>query len=233
MIRVFGLVPARGGSKGVPRKNVRLLAGKPLLQYTAEAALGATRLSRVLLSTEDDEIAKIGRGCGLEVPFLRPGDLAQDDTPSLPVVQHAFRWMEAAGERFDAVCLLQPTSPFRRAMDIDACIELLESSGADAVATVRPVPHTYHPHWTYFEVHGFLRLSTGAGDPIPRRQELPPAFHRDGSICVTRRDVLLETGSLYGNRLLGHVTDAGPCLDLDDADDWTHAEQLLQGMVHA
>ena len=229
MIRVFGLVPARGGSKGVPRKNVRLLAGKPLLQYTAEAALGATRLSRVLLSTEDEEIASVGRRCGLEVPFLRPVELARDDTPSLPVVQHAVRWMETTGERFDAVCLLQPTSPLRRAEDIDACISLLEGSGADAVVTVRPVPLMYNPHWTYVQrADGSLELSTGERSPIPRRQDLPPAFHRDGSISVTRCEVVLERDSLYGECLRGYVANGVPWVDLDDVGDWAHAEELVQ-----
>src|SRR5262249_19025072 len=140
LMKVLGLIPARGGSKGVPRKNIRLLCGKPLLQYTAEAALAALRLSSFILSTEDEEIVEIGRFCGLETPFLRPSELAEDDTPMLYVVQHALRWMENNGRCFDAVCLLQPTNPLRRAEDIDACIELLEASDADAVMTILPVP---------------------------------------------------------------------------------------------
>jgi CMP-N-acetylneuraminic acid synthetase len=112
--RVLGLIPARAGSKGVPRKNLKLLCGKPLLEYTAEAALAASRLSRVILSTEDEEIAEAGRRCGLEVPFLRPSELAADESPMLPVAQHAMGRLESAGDRFDALCLLQPTNPLRR-----------------------------------------------------------------------------------------------------------------------
>src|SRR5689334_14541306 len=100
---VLGLIPARGGSKGIPRKNIRPLGGKPLLQYTAEAALASRRLTHVALSTDDEEIARVGRACGLDVPFLRPAELAQDATPMLPVVQHTLRWFEARGRRFDAV----------------------------------------------------------------------------------------------------------------------------------
>ena len=111
---VVGIVPARGGSKGIPRKNIAPLLGKPLLAYTAEAALAARRLARVILSTDDDEIAEVGRRCGLEVLFMRPPELARDDTPMLPVVQHAVRWLEERGDRYDAVCLLQPTNPLRR-----------------------------------------------------------------------------------------------------------------------
>jgi CMP-N-acetylneuraminic acid synthetase len=226
-MRVLGIVPARGGSKGIPGKNVRPLGGKPLLVHTAEAALAARRLSRVVLTTDDERIAEIGRGCGLEVPFLRPAELAMDDTPTLPVLQHAVTELEKTGDRFDAVCLLQPTSPFRRAGDIDGCIELLETEGLDAVVSVLPVPPEHNPHWVYFrDGEGLLRLATGEDQPIPRRQELPPAFHRDGSVYVTRRDVLMEENSLYGRRLGGFLADSRS-VNLDTPADWERAERLF------
>ena len=227
-MKVLGLVPARGGSKGVPGKNIRLLGGKPLLQYTAEAALAARLLSRVILSTENEEIARVGEECGLEVPFYRPPRLAADDTPMLPVVQHAVSWMEDQGERFDAVCLLQPTNPLRRSEDIDACIRLLETTGADAVVTILPVPAEHNPHWVYFENgSGLLRLSTGEASPISRRQELPPAYHREGSVYVTRRNVLMNENSLYGKRLAGHLIEAESSVNIDRPSDWDRAEELL------
>ncbi len=226
-MRVLGIVPARGGSKGIPGKNVRPLGGKPLLVHTAEAALAARLLSRVVLTTDDERIAEVGRGCGLEVPFLRPAELAMDDTPTLPVLQHAVAELEKTGDRFDAVCLLQPTSPFRRAGDIDGCIELLESAGLDAVVSVLPVPPEHNPHWVYFrEGDGLLRLATGEDQPIPRRQELPPAFHRDGSVYVTRRNVLMEGNSLYGRRLGGYLADSRS-VNLDTPADWERAERLF------
>ena len=229
MIRVLGLIPARGGSKGVPGKNIKLLAGKPLLAYTAAAALAAQHLSRVVLSTDDEQIAAVGRACDIEVPFLRPAELAQDHSPTLPVVQHALRTLEAAGEQFDAVCLLQPTNPLRRAVDIDACITLFAREQADSVVTVLPVPAEYNPHWVYFRAaDGSLRLSTGESTPIPRRQALPPAFHREGSVYVTRRDVILEENSLYGQRVLGVELDPARSVNIDTPDDWAHAEALLQ-----
>jgi CMP-N-acetylneuraminic acid synthetase len=231
-MRVLGLVPARGGSKGVPRKNVRLLAGKPLLQWTAEAALAATRLDRVVLSTDDEEIADVGRRCGLDVPFLRPAELARDDTPTLPVVRHALSWVEERGSRYDAVCLLQPTSPFRSARDIDACIELLEESTADAVVTTLRVPSEYNPHWVYLrQGDGLLRLATGESQPIARRQLLPPAFHRDGSIYVTRRSAIVDGDSLYGARVVGYELDASRSVNIDDLDDWRRAEAMLAGVA--
>ena len=146
-MRVLGLIPARGGSKGVPGKNIKLLGGHPLLDYTARAALASRCLARVILSTDDEAIAAVGRSAGIEVPFLRPGELATDQAPTLPVIQHAVRYLEGQGDSFDAICLLQPTNPFRRPEDIDACIDLLEARKADAVVSVLPVPAEFNPHW--------------------------------------------------------------------------------------
>ena len=227
-MRILGIIPARGGSKGIPRKNIRPLCGKPLLQYTAEAARAAKRLSRVILSTEDEEIAVLGRCCGVEVPFLRPQELAADATPTLPVIQHAVEWLERHGEHFDAVCLLEPTSPFRQPGTIDACIDLLAQTGADSVVTVLPVPPEYNPHWVYFrDDQGLLRLSTGEDAPISRRQLLPPAFHREGSVYVTRRDVLMEKNSLYGSKVAGYPMHPSRSVNIDTMADWERAEAFL------
>ena len=228
-MRVLGLIPARGGSKGVPRKNVRLLNGRPLLAYTADAAFAAHRLTRVILSTDNEEIASVGRELGLEVPFIRPSILAQDDTPMLPVVQHALRTIEAAGPAYHAVCILQPTAPFRRPEDIDGCIDLLDRQSADAVITVRPVPPEFNPHWVYLaDPNGVLHLSVGGREPLARRQVLPPAYHRDGSVYVTRRDIVLERNSLYGERLYGYEMSSPTHENIDTPDDLARAERLLR-----
>jgi CMP-N-acetylneuraminic acid synthetase len=227
-MRVLGLVPARGGSKGIPRKNIRLLAGKPLLAYTAEAALAARSLARVVLSTDDAEIAETGRRYGLEVPFFRPAELADDTAPTLPVVQHAIAALEAAGDRFDAVCLLQPTNPLRQPRQIDEAIELLEARGATAVVSVLPVPAEHNPHWVYFQTAaGLLRLSTGEDAPITRRQELPPAFHREGSIYASRRDTVMLENSLYGASVVGYLIAAESSVNIDHESDWERAEALV------
>ncbi len=223
-MRVLGLIPARGGSTGVPGKNTRLLGGRPLLAYTADAALAARRLTRVVLTTEDADIAALGADLGLEVPFLRPAELAADDTPMLAVLQHALLTLADA---FDAVCLLQPTSPFRPAGLVDRCIALLESSGADAVATMLPVPPEHNPHWVWLrEPGGDLRLSTGDASPIARRQDLPPALHREGSVYVLRADGI-RRGDPYGDRLEAVVLDPATSVNIDDLDDWARAEALL------
>lgn len=227
-MKALGIIPARGGSKGILRKNIQLLCGKPLIQYTAEAALKAQRLSRVILSTEDEEIAAVGRSCGLEVPFMRPVELAKDDAPTLPVLQHAVQWLEDQGDRYDFICLLQPTNPLRRAEDIDACLAMLEHGDFDSVVSVLPVPLEYNPHWVYLqEEDGLLRLSTNENMPIPRRQELPPAFHREGSIYATRRDVLMNEDSLYGRRVAGYLMDSATSVNIDGSKDWKLAEDLL------
>lgn len=228
-MNVIGLIPARAGSKGVPRKNIRVLGGKPLLWYTAQAALASRRLSPVILSTDDPEIAAIGRSYGLQVPFLRPAELGTDSMPMLPVVRHAVAALEAANQHIDAVCLLQPTAPFRAAGLIDACIDLLVDSGADSVVTMKEVPHEYHPHWVYFaDEQGLFHLSTGEAQPTSRRQDLPTAFHREGSVYVTRRDVVMEGNSLYGDRLVGYrIEPEAASVGIDTMADWARAEATI------
>jgi CMP-N-acetylneuraminic acid synthetase len=227
-MRVLGLVPARGGSKGVPRKNIKPLGGKPLLAWTAEAALGSKQLARVVLTTDDEEIAEVGRAVGLDVPFLRPADLAGDKVPTLPVVQHAVRWLEERGDRFDAICLLQPTNPLRTTATIDGCIELFERTGADSLVTTLRVPAEYNPHWVYFEQpDGGLQLATGEATPIPRRQDLPAAFHREGSVYLTRRDILVNLSTLYGSRVVGYEVEPSTAVNIDTVEDWQRAEALL------
>lgn len=227
-MKVLGIIPARGGSKGVPRKNIRLLAGKSLLAYSVESSLAAKRLDHVILSTDDIEIAETGRSLGVDVPFIRPAELSDDKVPTFPVVVHAVRYMADLGMHFDAVCLLQPTNPFRTAKDIDACIELLETTGADSVVSVLRVPHQYNPKWVYWQNdRGEMTLSTGESSPVARRQDLPPAFHRDGTIYVTRRSVLDEYGNLYGERVQGYELVPARSVNIDTIDDWELAEKML------
>jgi CMP-N-acetylneuraminic acid synthetase len=228
--RVLGLVPARGGSKAIPRKNARKLGSRYLLHYTADAAYKSDCLSRVVISTDDAEIAEIGRQCGLEVPFIRPADLARDDTPMIEVAKHAIAALAAAGQEFEALCLLQPTSPLRSAETIRRCVMSLWESNADSVVSVRPVPAEFNPHWVYFlDQENFLRISTGESEPIPARQLLPPAFHRDGSVFVVRTNVLMGTDSLYGRRAVGVLSPPSEACDLDTLEQWEELEVRIIG----
>ncbi len=227
-MRVLGVIPARGGSKGIPDKNLRLLKGKPILQYTIESARSARCLSRLILTTDSEAIAEEGRRLGVEVPFLRPAELGRDDTPMAPVVRHAVRFLESNGDHFEAVCLLQPTSPLRRAEYIDGCYELLTSNQADTVLTVLPVPHRYNPFWLYLERDdGWLEPALGKCE-IGTRQELPPCYLREGSVYLFRRQVLRDRDSLFGERTLGYPVDPGRSVNLDSLEDWERAEQLLE-----
>ncbi|HEY5153464.1 MAG TPA: acylneuraminate cytidylyltransferase family protein [Acidimicrobiales bacterium] len=227
-MRALGLIPARGGSQGVPGKNLRPLAGRPLLAYTARDAL-ASGLDRVVLSTDDEAIATVGRELGLDVPFLRPAELATSEAPTLGVVRHAIDVLAAAGDDYDAVCLLQPTSPVRAPGLIDECLARLAASGADSVVTVRPVPLEFHPDWVYhLDADGGLALASGAAEPVTRRQDLTAAYHRDGAVYVTRTEVV-QAGSLYGHRVVGVVA-AGPSVNIDTEDDFRRAEALAQAL---
>jgi len=226
-MKILGIIPARGGSKGVPGKNIKLLNGKPLLAYTAKSALTAKGLTKVVLSTDDTKIADIGRSLGLEVPFLRPADLAQDSSPTLPVIQHALDFYEKLGEKFDAVCLLEATSPFRYKGLIDDSISRFQSLDADALVSVLPIPATYNPHWSFEpDSSGYLHIATGETTIIPRRQELPKAFHRDGAIYLTKSNIIKE-GSLYG-RTLAFLENNSKCyVNIDTQQDWDEAEHWL------
>jgi CMP-N,N'-diacetyllegionaminic acid synthase len=228
-MRVLGLIPARGGSKGVPRKNIYLVAGKPLLQYTAQAALAARRLDRVVLSTEDEEIAKLGACSGLEVPFLRPTELAQDTTPMLPVVQHAVRALEIAGDHFDAICLLQPTSPLRRASDIDEAVGLLERTRADSVISFVEVGHWHPAHMKYLTDDGRV-IHPPFADEVEgrRRQDLRKLYLSDGSIYLTRTAVVMERNSLQGDHCQALLIKQERACDIDTPFDLFIAEQLLK-----
>jgi len=226
---VLGIVPARGGSKGIKRKNIRLLDGKPLIAYTANAARQSAGLSRVLLSTDDPEIAEIGKSVGIDVPFLRPAELALDSVPMIEVVLHAIRWAQSRGDHYDAICLLQPTSPLRSANTIDRCIARLWKGDVDCVVSVRPVPAEYNPHWVYFETpDGLLQPSMADGEPIPARQLLPPAYHRDGSVFTAKTRSVLAHGSLYGTKTVGVLSPEEEAFDLDTEDQWELLERKLK-----
>jgi len=228
-VNVLGLIPARGGSKAILGKNIAQLAGKPLLAYSCEAALSSQRLSRVILNTDDPEIAEVGRVCGVDVPFMRPDDLAEDDTPILPVIQHALTWLqEQQNFIVDIVVLLQPTSPLRQAEHIDTAVDLLMESGADTVVSVVAVPHNFNPvsvmcldeqgHLTPFEV----------GPLILRRQDKPRVFARNGPAVLAIRRETIESGRLYGDVVLPLEMNRIESIDIDDADDLAMAEFWLQ-----
>jgi len=202
---ILAIVPARGGSKRIPRKNIALCANKPLLAWTAEAAAASSAIDRVILSTDDDEVARVGREWGLEVPFLRPEAISDDEAPTLPLMQHALVWAEENIGEIEALVLLQPTSPLRKAAHIDEAVELFRSKGAETVVSIVESPHQFHPlKAVEIAENGELRDFLGENDPIRNRRSVDEdrVYGRNGpSILVVRPD-LVRDGELYGNPTL-------------------------------
>jgi CMP-N-acetylneuraminic acid synthetase len=231
LTNILGLIPARGGSKSIPRKNLVPLAGRPLLSYTCDAALESRALNRVVMSTDDPEIAAVGRKCGVETPFERPRELSADVTPSLDVARHAVTWLETHEHwRADVVVLLQPTSPLRRARHIDEAIAQLDSAGADSVVSVVPVPHRFSPY-TVMELDGG-RLRAFWKEPTSfdrfRRQDLPVLYARNGpALLVSRASVIFDHESFYGPLTVPYFMSEEESVDINPPLDLRIAECLL------
>lgn len=227
----LALIPARGGSKSIPRKNIRLLGGHPLLAYSVAAGLAARHIGRVVVSTDDPDIAEVARQYGAEVPFTRPGALAQDDTADLPVFQHALKWLDTHEKyRPDIVVQLRPTSPFRRVWQIDRSVELLvDDPAADAVRTVVAPFQNPYKMWR-IAASDYLEPLLSAEFPEPYnlpRQQLPPVYWQTGYVDAARRTTILEKNSMTGDRIRPLITDPGEWIDIDSEDDWRWAERLL------
>jgi len=231
-MRVLAVIPARGGSKGIPDKNLARVCGRPLLAYTADAAKASTRVTRTIVSTDDDRIAECARSLGLEVPFMRPASLAGDETPMLPVLQHALDAMDARGFAADAVVLLQPTSPLRRAEHIDAAIDSLERAGADSVVSVVEVPHQFNPVSVMRIEDGWLKPFLDA-PTVTRRQDKPRVFARNGPAVLAVLANVVKGGSLYGTRSWPLGMSAEESLDVDTAWDLRLVEAVLSARASA
>lgn len=216
---ILGLIPARGGSKGIPRKNVRQIAGKPLIAWTIEAALTTGALDRVVVTTDDPEIAEVALAHGADVPFLRPADLARDETPGIDPVLHALDLLPG----FDTVVLLQPTSPLRTAGDIAAAIALADAGELPNVVSVTDATHA---GWT-FAVDARGVIDVDARDLPLRRQDLPPQFALNGAIYVASSDRLRADRSFLVAGTIGFAMPADRSVDIDTMYDWRIAEMLL------
>ncbi len=226
-MKILGLIPARGGSKGIPKKNIKLLGKLPLIDYTINSAKESQLLTDIVISTDDEEIAIAAEVSGYKPPFVRPVEFALDTSTSLEVVQHAIEYFESQNIFFDAVCLLQPTNPFRQKGFIDKAIEKFISSKADCLVSVLEMPHEYNPHWAFEEAEsGLLRIATGESQIIPRRQDLPKSFYRDGSIYITKTSVI-KKGSLYGKKIAYIENNPQFHVNIDTMKDWERAEKLL------
>jgi CMP-N,N'-diacetyllegionaminic acid synthase len=226
-MQILGYIPARGGSKGVPGKNKKILGKLPLISYTIKAAQHSKLLSEIFVSTDDIEISSIAQSHGINVPRLRPAELAQDNSPIVPVIQNDIAYLENSGKYFDYIAILQPTNPFKAVSLIDTCIVEILQAGADTLFSTTDVPEKYNPHWTFeLNEEGFLKLSTLEKAIITRRQLLPKAVIREGSIYIFKRN-LLDQHTIYGPRIIGHSIDSHDTVNIDTPDDWNEAEMKL------
>lgn len=228
-MNVLGLITARGGSKGIPKKNLATCGGEPLLFWTCKAARAARCLSRRVISTDDPDIAAYASSQGIEVPFMRPPELANDTASSIAVAQHALAMLAQQGWRTDILVLLQPTSPLRTAAHIDAAYDELRPD-ADAVVSVVEVPHRFKP-WAVMRLDGALLHDYHVGE-LPfertRRQGQPVLYARNGPAVIVTRSSVIEGGSFYGERCAPYVMNTFDSVDIDDVDDLALADWLLR-----
>ena len=234
-MRILGVITARGGSKSIPRKNIKDLAGKPLIAWTIEAAGESGVFDRIILSTDDEEIADVARRCGCEVPFLRPAELAQDTTPHLPVMQHAVTWLkEHEGYEPDYVAILQPTAPLRQAFHLREAVELLKKTGADSVVSMVEIPGHFSPYWAVKVDDQGLGTLLVSGDPIrkriPRRQSLPKAYANSGALYLFRTALLFDPvePNFYGDRVAAYIMEEKYNANIDSPEDWAWAENAIK-----
>ena len=220
--RILAIIPARGGSKGVPRKNIKNLAGKPLIAWTIEEAKKSKFITRLILSTEDEEIIKVAKQFDCEVPFIRPLDLAQDGTPGIDPVLHAIE--QCPG--YDYVILLQPTSPLRTVEDIDGCIEIaIEHHTKFCVSVTEP---EYSPFWTYTIENGYLNPLIKQDKITPIRQDLPKTFKLNGAVYVAKVSAILQEKSFINSDTKAYIMPTNRSMDIDTELDFEICESILR-----
>lgn len=226
--KILGLIPARGGSKGVPRKNIRLLGGRPLIEYTVRAAQKSKFIDRLICSTDDNEIAELVRECGCDVPFIRPSELASDSAKAIDVIQHAIHFMEGLDQcLYDPIVYLEPPAPFRTTKDIDACIELYFREPVDSAVAVYEADHA-HPAYMKKIENARLRPFCMDEPEGTRRQDFEPkAYIRNGAVYVFKREIIMS-GKLYGDQIVPYVMPQERSLCIDSILDWYMAEAMYQ-----
>lgn len=228
-MRILGIVPARGGSQGIPGKNIKLLNGLPLIAHTLQQATEATLIDRVIVSTDDENIAECARSFAADVPFLRPNNLATSTSSTLELILHAIDRLEEDGEKYDKVCLLQPTSPYRPKGIIDEAIRFFASQESRSLVSIRKVPTHYNPHWTFHIECGSLRKNI-PGPLITRRQDLPETYHRDGAIYILDVNYMKQNGKLLSEDLFGFEIVSPALINIDGPEDWNIAEKFMNAI---
>lgn len=219
---ILAIIPARGGSKGVPRKNIRLLAGKPLIAWTIDEAKKSKYIDRLILSSEDEEIIKVAKEYGCEVPFKRPFELAQDHTPGIEPVIHV---LNTLGEKYDYVVLLQPTSPLRTVEDIDGCIQYCIKTESCACVSVTEAQQ--NPYWMYKMDNNKLKPFVQSGEIINRRQDLPKIYVLNGAVYVAETKFINENRSFLTEETVGYMMSGENSVDIDTEMDFAYCEWFI------
>lgn len=226
--KILALIPARGGSKGLPRKNIKVLLGKPLIAWTIEEAKKSRYIDRIILSTEDKKIAAIAKRFGAEVPFMRPKKLAEDRAKGIDVVFHAMGFMKRQGEAYDMLILLQPTSPLRIAEDIDNAIRLLFKKNAGAIVSVCEMEH--HPHKANTLPRNRCMKDFMKNIYLNKnRQELDKFYRKNGAIYLVRWDYIQKQKSFFGKKTFAYIMPQERSVDIDTEIDFKVAE-ILKGL---
>ena len=228
MCKTIGLITARGGSKGVPQKNIRMLCGKPIIVWTIEAALSASSLMKVIVSTDDETIADICKKHGAEVPFMRPSVLAQDNSSHVDVVEHAIEWCEQnINENFDSMIILQPTSPLRTAYDIDKVAALARKQNANGIVSVCEI--TQHPYLAkILDDDGTLKDFLPTDIAYKRRQNLPNLYCPNGAIYWFLIDSFKKTKSFFPNPTYPYIMSSNQSLQIDSMEDLYLIDLILK-----
>ena len=222
--KILAVIPARGGSKGVPRKNIRALNGKPLIAWTIEQAAQSCYIDRVIVSSEDEEICQVAKQSGAEIPFVRPAELASDTASGVDVLCHA---VENAGADYDYVVLLQPTSPLRESTDIDAAIEYCVEQAVTSVVSLAEA--TKSPYWMY-QMNEGGELTPFVENAAANRQELPQSYALNGAVYVLEVARLLASRKILDEQTLGYVMPAERSYDIDNETDFLICEFLKTRM---
>ncbi|HEY4499724.1 MAG TPA: acylneuraminate cytidylyltransferase family protein [Candidatus Paceibacterota bacterium] len=236
-MKILGITPARGGSKSIPKKNIKNFSGKPLIAWTIETALKSGVLDRYIVDTDSEEIAAVARQFGAETPYLRPSELAQDLTPTLPVLQNAVKWLQEKENYYpDIIILLECVSPTKQPHHIQEALKIfLEDASVDSLVTVTEAPAQYNPHWLLKkDENGCAEIFTGEAmkDIIPRRQSLPKVYAKNGAFYIMKTDCLFRNPpSLFGNRTKLYVMDVKYNIDIDGPEDWVIGEERMKSIL--
>ncbi len=229
--KIVGIIPARADSKGIPKKNIKLLGGYPLIAYSIIASKLSSKIERTIVSTDSQEIADIALSYGAEVPFLRPKDLAQDDTPDRPVYLHLINWLkEKENYRFDNLVILRPTTPFKTSEMIDKSIQMLNKNPhLTTIRTVTKAKGIFHPYWMYKAKNGLLKPFMEKIDTTQyhQRQLLPKCFRLNGVIDILRVDIILKNKNPYGDKIGFLEIDEYSSIDIDSRFDFELCEFLM------